>query len=95
MSDKPSFFAELKRRKDVRMAGLYLVGAWLLLQWLGWGHQQPLAVAKAESDVAQFGLPLQGEGHGCSGDSERVKSAGGAYRARSPNMAMDFRSTWS
>ena len=32
MSDKPSFFDELKRRNVVRMAGLYLVGAWLLTQ---------------------------------------------------------------
>jgi TolB-like protein/Tfp pilus assembly protein PilF len=32
VSDKPSFFAELKRRNVVRMAGLYLVGAWLLTQ---------------------------------------------------------------
>ena len=28
----PGFFAELKRRNVVRMAGLYLVGAWLLTQ---------------------------------------------------------------
>src|SRR5678809_1303622 len=27
-----SFFAELKRRNVIRMAGLYLVGAWLLTQ---------------------------------------------------------------
>ena len=26
------FFAELKRRNVIRMAGLYLVGAWLLTQ---------------------------------------------------------------
>ncbi len=32
MSDKPSFFDELKRRNVIRMAGLYLVGAWLLIQ---------------------------------------------------------------
>src|SRR6266481_9831450 len=32
MSTKPSFFAELKRRNVIRMAGLYLVGAWLLTQ---------------------------------------------------------------
>ena len=32
MSKKPSFFAELKRRNVIRMAGLYLVGAWLLTQ---------------------------------------------------------------
>src|SRR3954470_20221876 len=32
MSDKASFFSELKRRNVVRMAGLYLVGAWLLTQ---------------------------------------------------------------
>src|SRR6185295_8680149 len=31
MSDR-NFFAELKRRNVVRMAGLYLVGAWLLIQ---------------------------------------------------------------
>ena len=28
----PSFFSELKRRNLIRMAGLYLVGAWLLTQ---------------------------------------------------------------
>jgi hypothetical protein len=27
-----SFFAELRRRNVIRMAGLYLVGAWLLVQ---------------------------------------------------------------
>ena len=27
-----SFIAELKRRNVIRMAGLYLVGAWLLVQ---------------------------------------------------------------
>lgn len=27
-----NFFAELKRRNVIRMAGLYLVGAWLLIQ---------------------------------------------------------------
>ena len=32
MSEKLSFFAELKRRNVIRMAGLYLVGAWLLIQ---------------------------------------------------------------
>ena len=32
MSERPSFFHELKRRNVVRMAGLYLVGAWLLIQ---------------------------------------------------------------
>ena len=32
MSDKSSFFAELKQRNVIRMAGLYLVGAWLLVQ---------------------------------------------------------------
>jgi adenylate cyclase len=32
MSEKPSFFAELKRRNVIRFAGLYLVGAWLLTQ---------------------------------------------------------------
>ena len=35
MSDPTSFFAELKRRNVVRMAGLYLVGAWLLVQVAG------------------------------------------------------------
>src|SRR5438552_8318337 len=30
-----NFFAELKRRNVVRMAGLYLVGAWLLTQVAG------------------------------------------------------------
>src|SRR5664279_2867268 len=35
MSERPSFFAELKRRNVVRMAGLYLVGAWLLTQVAG------------------------------------------------------------
>src|SRR4051812_3650523 len=28
----PNFFAELKRRNVIRVAGLYLVGAWLLIQ---------------------------------------------------------------
>src|SRR4030095_9090786 len=28
----PNFFAELKRRNVIRVAGLYLVGAWLLTQ---------------------------------------------------------------
>jgi len=32
MSDKPSFTDELKRRNVIRAAGLYLVGAWLLIQ---------------------------------------------------------------
>jgi TolB-like protein len=32
MSGKPSFFAELKRRNVIRVAGLYLVGSWLLIQ---------------------------------------------------------------
>ena len=27
-----NFFAELKRRNVIRMAGLYLVGAWLLIK---------------------------------------------------------------
>src|SRR4029077_11582942 len=35
MSDKPSFIDELKRRNVMRMAGLYLVGAWLLVQVAG------------------------------------------------------------
>ena len=30
-----SFIAELKRRNVVRMAGLYLVGAWLIVQVTG------------------------------------------------------------
>jgi TolB-like protein/Tfp pilus assembly protein PilF len=34
MSDR-NFFSELKRRNVVRMAGLYLVGAWLLVQVAG------------------------------------------------------------
>jgi hypothetical protein len=29
------FFAELKRRNVIRMAGLYLVGSWLLVQVAG------------------------------------------------------------
>ena len=32
MSDRSSFFDELKRRKAIRLAGLHLVGAWLLTQ---------------------------------------------------------------
>ncbi len=32
MNSKPSFFAELKRRNVIRMAGLYLVGAWLVVR---------------------------------------------------------------
>ena len=30
-----NFFAELKRRNVIRMAGLYLVGAWLVVQVAG------------------------------------------------------------
>ena len=30
-----NFFTELKRRNVIRMAGLYLVGAWLLVQVAG------------------------------------------------------------
>ena len=30
-----NFFAELKRRNVIRFAGLYLVGAWLLVQVAG------------------------------------------------------------
>ena len=33
--DPRNFFAELKRRNVVRMAGLYLVGAWLIVQVAG------------------------------------------------------------
>ena len=32
---RPSFFAELKRRNVIRMAGLYLVGSWLITQIAG------------------------------------------------------------
>src|SRR5215468_10304276 len=32
MNNLSSFFAELKRRNVIRVAGLYLVGAWLLTQ---------------------------------------------------------------
>jgi len=32
MNRQPSFFDELKRRNVIRVAGLYLVGAWLLIQ---------------------------------------------------------------
>ncbi len=35
MSEKPSFFSELKRRNVIRMMGLYLVGAWLVVQVAG------------------------------------------------------------
>jgi adenylate cyclase len=30
-----NFFAELKRRNVIRLAGLYLVGAWLVVQVAG------------------------------------------------------------
>jgi hypothetical protein len=33
--NRRNFFAELKRRNVIRMAGLYLVGAWLLTYNLG------------------------------------------------------------
>src|SRR4051795_7696493 len=33
--NEPNFFAELKRRNVIRFAGLYLVGAWLLVQVAG------------------------------------------------------------
>ena len=31
----PNFLAELKRRNVIRVAGLYLVGAWLIVQVAG------------------------------------------------------------
>ncbi len=33
--NSPNFFSELKRRNVIRMAGLYLVGAWLVVQVAG------------------------------------------------------------
>jgi len=33
--NSPNFFGELKRRNVIRMAGLYLVGAWLVVQVAG------------------------------------------------------------
>ena len=42
-----SLLAELKRRNVIRMAGLYLVGAWLLVQVAGtvlpWRREKPRA----------------------------------------------------
>jgi hypothetical protein len=35
MSNRPSFIDELKGRNVVRMVGLYLFGAWLLVQVAG------------------------------------------------------------
>ena len=35
MTGKPSLFAELRRRNVLRVAGLYLVGAWLIVQVSG------------------------------------------------------------
>ena len=35
MKGSHNFFAELKRRNVIRMAGLYLVGAWLVVQVAG------------------------------------------------------------
>src|SRR5690348_580216 len=32
MRERPSFISELKRRNVIRMAGLYLLGAWLIVQ---------------------------------------------------------------
>ena len=37
MSDHPSFVSELKRRNVIRVAGLYPVGAWLLMKVAGMG----------------------------------------------------------
>ena len=34
-----NFFAELKRRNVIRVAGLYLIGAWLLVQVASTGFQ--------------------------------------------------------
>jgi hypothetical protein len=44
-----NFFVELKRRNVVRMAGLYLVGAWLLVQVAG-------------TVLPMFGVPAAGPG---------------------------------
>src|SRR5262249_44162272 len=35
MNEKASFLSELRRRNVIRMAGLYLVGAWLVVQVAG------------------------------------------------------------
>ena len=42
-------------------------------------HQQPLTLAKSQSDVAQLSIPLQGKGNGRTGGSKRAESAGGAH----------------
>jgi len=59
----PHFFSELKRRNVIRMAGLYLVGAWLVVQVSG-------------TVLPMFGAPeWPSPHHSCLG-SDRVRSRG-------------------
>ena len=51
-----NFFAELKRRNVLRMTGLYLVGAWLVVQVAG--TVLPSALPKAVLGEAEVKIQL-------------------------------------
>ena len=106
MSDKPSFFAELKRRNVVRMAGLYLVGAWLIVQvagtllpmfgapdWLPRSIVILLAIGFVPALVFSWVFELTPEGL----EARRRGQAGGIHRPanRAPDGSHDHRRCWS
>ena len=49
-----SFFAELKRRNVIRMAGLYLVGAWLIVQVASTWPGQPDCIPSGGRAIVLF-----------------------------------------
>ena len=64
-----NLFAELKRRNVVRMAGLYLVGAWLLVQVAGTllpVFDAPAWVMKRWLECSQSGSCLRSSSPGFS-----------------------------
>ncbi len=102
MSDQPSFFDELKRRNVIRVAGLYLVGAWLLIQiastmlpafdvpaWALRGLIIILALGFIPALVFSWVFELTPNGS----EARRGRQAGGIHRAtnRAPHESHDHR----
>jgi hypothetical protein len=48
-----NFFGELKRRNVIRMAGLYLVGAWLVVQVAGTVRRFSLTSRRDSSQISR------------------------------------------
>lgn len=82
-----SFFNELKRRNVIRVAGLYLAGAWLLIQvagtvlqmvdapiWLSRGIVIALAIGFIPALVFAWAFELTPEGLKREGDVDRTES---------------------